>query len=129
MKRFVNSNSGRIWENRTGNEGQPDLEPNIETEKNTYWQKQTLLIYPHKGDKGETITRDSQTSYEHLICRINEEFNMFNNNETKVHIPLHRTCRVRHAMRGAGRYQYYKLLGGLHPGDDLKKDWVENIPR
>jgi uncharacterized protein (UPF0248 family) len=31
---------------------------------------------------------------------------MFNNNETEVHIPLHRALRVR---RGAGRYQYYKL--------------------
>jgi hypothetical protein len=34
---------------------------------------------------------------------------MFNNNETEVHIPLHRALRVR---RG-GRYQYYKQHDGL----------------
>jgi hypothetical protein len=50
---------------------------------------QTLLKYPHKSEKIETITRDHQTSYENFVCRINEEFiNMFNNNETEVHIPL-----------------------------------------
>ena len=43
---------------------------------------------------------------------------MFNNNETKDHIPLHRALRVR---RGGGRYQYYKLHDGLHPGDELKE--------
>lgn len=85
---------------------------------------QTLLKYPHKSEKIETITRDHQTSYENFVCRINEEFiNMFNNNETEVHIPLHRALRVR---RG-GRYQYYKLHDGLHPGDELKKDWMEMI--
>jgi uncharacterized protein (UPF0248 family) len=85
---------------------------------------QTLLKYPHKSEKIETITRDHQTSYENFACRINEEFiNMFNNNETEVHIPLHRALRVR---RG-GRYQYYKLHDGLHPGDELKKDWMEMI--
>jgi uncharacterized protein (UPF0248 family) len=47
----------------------------------------------------------ASTSYENFVCRINEEFiNMFNNNETEVHIPLHRALRVR---RG-DRYQYYK---------------------
>ena len=85
---------------------------------------QTLLKYPHKSEKIETITRDHQTSYENFVCRINEEFiNMFNNNETEVHIPLHRALRVR---RG-GRYQYYKLHDGLHPGDEVKKDWMEMI--
>ena len=85
---------------------------------------QTLLKYPHKSEKIETITRDHQTSYENFVCRINEEFiNMFNNNETEVHIPLHRALRVR---RG-GRYQYYKQHDGLHPGDELKKDWMEMI--
>jgi hypothetical protein len=40
-------------------------------------------------------TRDHQTSYENFVCRINEEFiNMFNNNETEVHIPLHRALRA-----------------------------------
>ena len=39
---------------------------------------QTLLKYPHKSEKIETITRDHQTSYENFVCRINEEFiNMF----------------------------------------------------
>jgi hypothetical protein len=38
---------------------------------------------------------------------------MFNNDETEVHIPLHRALRVR---RG-DRYQYYKQHDGLHPGD------------
>jgi hypothetical protein len=79
-------------------------------------------------EKKETITRYHQTSYENFVCRINEEFiNMFNNNETKVHIPLHRALRVRRGRRGAGRYQYYKLYDGLHPGDELKKDWMEMI--
>ena len=65
---------------------------------------QTLLKYPHKSEKIETITRDHQTSYENFVCRINEEFiNMFNNNETEVHIPLHRALRVRRGGRGAGR--------------------------
>jgi uncharacterized protein (UPF0248 family) len=75
--------------------------------------------------KKETSTRYHQTSYENFVCRINEEFiNMFNNNQTKVHIPLHRALRVR---RGGGKYQYYKLHDGLHPGDELKKDWMEMI--
>jgi hypothetical protein len=51
----------------------------------------------------------------------------FNNNETEVHIPLHRALRVRRGGRGAGRYQYYKLHDGLHHGDELKKDWMEMI--
>ena len=56
---------------------------------------QTLLKYPHKSEKIETITCDHQTSYENFVCRVNEEFiNMFNNNETEVHIPLHRALRV-----------------------------------
>jgi hypothetical protein len=37
---------------------------------------QTLLKYPHKSEKIETITRDHQTSYENFVCRINEELNM-----------------------------------------------------
>jgi uncharacterized protein (UPF0248 family) len=45
--------------------------------------------------------------YENFVCRINEEFiNMFNSNETEVHIPLHRALRVRRGGRGAGRYSY-----------------------
>ena len=52
---------------------------------------------------------------------------MFNNNETKVHIPLHRALRVRRGRREAGRYQYYKLHDGRHPGDELKKNWMEMI--
>lgn len=89
---------------------------------------QTSLKYPQKSEKIETITREHQTSYENFVCRINEEFiNMFNNKETKVHIPLHRALRVRRGRRGAGRYQYYKLHDGLHPGDELKKDWMEMI--
>jgi hypothetical protein len=43
---------------------------------------------------------------------------MFNNNQTEVHIPLHRALRVRRGGRGAGRYQYYKLA--LYP-TELKK--------
>jgi uncharacterized protein (UPF0248 family) len=83
---------------------------------------------PHKSEKIETITRDHQTSYENFVCRINEEFiNMFNNNETEVHIPLHRALRVRRGGRGAGWYQYYKLHDCLHHGDELKKDWMEMI--
>ena len=35
--------------------------------------------------------------------------------------------RVRRGRRGAGRYQYYKLHDGLHPGNELKKDWMEMI--
>ena len=54
-------------------------------------------------------------------------YSQFNNNETKVHIPLHRALRVRRGRRGAGRYLYYKLYDGLHPGDELKKDWMEMI--
>ena len=89
---------------------------------------QTLLKYPHKSEKIETITRDHQTSYENFVCIINEEFiNMFNNNETKVHIPLHGALRVGRERKGAGRYQYYKLHDGRHPGDELKKDWMEMI--
>jgi hypothetical protein len=38
-----------------------------------------------------------------------------------------RALRVRRGGRGAGRYQYYKLHDGLHPGDELKKDWMEMI--
>jgi hypothetical protein len=34
----------------------------------------TLLKYPHKSEKIETITRDHQTSYETFVCRINEEY-------------------------------------------------------
>ena len=56
-----------------------------------------------------------------------ELINMFNNNETKVHIPLHRALRVRRGRREAGRYQYYKLHDGRHPGDELKKKWMEMI--
>jgi hypothetical protein len=48
---------------------------------------QTLLKHPHKSEKIETITCDHQTSYENFVCRVNEEFiNMFNNNETEVHL-------------------------------------------
>ena len=89
---------------------------------------QTLLKYPHKSEKIETITRDYQTSYENFVCIINEEFiNMLNNNETKVHIPLHEALRVGRERKGAGRYQYYNLHDGRHPGDELKKDWMEMI--
>jgi hypothetical protein len=67
------------------------------------------------------LTRDHQTSYENFVCRINEEFiNMFNNDETEVHIPLHRALRVR---RG-GRYLQYSnpqpLKLALYP-TEIKK--------
>jgi hypothetical protein len=30
-------------------------------------------------------------------------------------------------VRRGDRYQYYKQHDGLHPGDELKKDWMEMI--
>ena len=68
--------------------------------------------------------------HDHMkICLQNKRriYSQFNNNETKVHIPLHGALRVGRERKGAGRYQYYKLHDGRHPGDELKKDWMEMI--
>ncbi|MES9905630.1 MAG: SGNH/GDSL hydrolase family protein [Sedimenticola sp.] len=88
---------------------------------------QSVRKYPRKSTINEhDITKHHQKSFEHFVSRINSFIDEFNVQRTGKHLSLHTNLRT-HRGRRRCKYTYHKLTDGLHPGQELKREWWDRI--